>query len=307
MRVLITGVTGQDGSYLAEHLAAEGCEIYGMVRSWQHPRCDWIEQLVPGIQLVIGDLLDPVGLTHLIARVQPDEIYNLAAVTSPGERWSTNAHPLLAEVTGLGPINLVRATHDAAPTAHLVHASSSAIYDTRRYGLYGSAKRLAHEAVVGYRECHALHVSNAVLYSHTSPRQSDRFLIRRVVRHVVDVRRGRESSFIATNLVNSRDWGWAPDYVRALPLMARSTSGHDRDIRTGITHTVGDAVRSAAAHLNVEWSRVVASWPNTRLEYDCEPEVEATPRLQEPLGWQPRVSFDEMIQRLVEVEMRRDD
>lgn len=305
-RALITGITGQDGSYLAELLAAEGCEVFGVIRSTDHPRVPALRRLVPSATLVIGDLRDPLGLRSAVDWVRPNEIYNLAAVTTPGEGWTTGPTPLVGEVTALGAVNLLRVAAQLVPGVRFVQASSSAVYDPVRYGLYGVAKKMAHDAVIGFRERLGLHASNAVLFSHTSPRQSPQFLIRRIVRHVADVKRGRPSDFVMTSRRSRRDWGWAPDYVRALPLLARAAKPHDHDVRTGLMYPVYSVALLAATHLNVPVEAVTAGWPDDD-EHRASGEVVSTNSAMCDLPWEPNVNLADVVRTLADREMSEED
>jgi GDPmannose 4,6-dehydratase len=302
-RALITGVTGQDGSYLAEILAAEGVEVFGMIRDLGHPRREWIEALVPSLRLKLGDLRDPQGLERIIEETQPDEIYNLAAVTTPGEGWTAEPTPLVAEVTGLGVINLLRATQRQAPDARFVQASSSAVYDPRRYGLYGVAKKLAHDSVIGFRERYDVHTVNAILYSHTSPRQSSRYLIKRIVRHVVQVKTGVRSSFVMTNRTNRRDWGYARDYARALVALARTDYPFDHDVRTGMTYPAFAVAAIAASHLQVDLADVTADWPKEDTSPTLDEVLPGENVINPNFKWEPETSFAQLVRGLCDYEM----
>lgn len=305
-RALITGITGQDGSYLAEQLAAEGCEVFGLIRSTDHPRVPTLRRLVPSATLVVGDLRDPLGLRSALDYVRPGEIYNLAAVTTPGEGWTVGPTPLVGEVTGLGAVNLLRVTAQVVPDARFVQASSSAVYDPGRYGLYGVSKKLAHDAVVGFRERLGLHASNAVMFSHTSPRQSPSFLVRRIVRHVADVKRGRPSDFVMTSRRSRRDWGWAPDYVRALPALARTETPHDHDVRTAQTFPVYSVALLTAAHLDVPTSAITAGWPDQDQDR-ADGEVVSTHHALCDLPWVAGVGLAEVVRALADHEMSEED
>lgn len=303
MKVLITGVTGQDGSYLAEHLVATGSKVFGLVRSTEHHKSTWLKTLVPSIQLVVGDLLDQSSLERVLYDVQPDEMYNLAAVTSPGGSWGAHQPPLMAEVTALSVIRILDTLRITSPRTRLVHASSSAIYAAHKYGLYGAAKKFAHDVVSGYRDGYGLHASNAVFFSHTSPRQQNNFLIRMLIKHVVNVAAGRQSLFQVTNVSNKRDWGFAPDYVKALPMIARMSTPRDYDICTGKTHSVREVIDAACATVDISWRDVSHNWKsisyvssdvefpgNSLLTYDL-------------LGWSADTSFTDMIKLLVKAEL----
>lgn len=279
MRTLITGVTGQTGSYLAEQLLESGVEVFGVVRS-ARPAPD-------GVIRVSADLLDQASLEAVLRLVRPDVVYNLAAVTAPGGAWGTPQPPLLADVTALGPLRLLDAVLAVCPAARVVHASSSAIFDPHRYGLYGISKRFAHDAVAGARA--RMHTSNAVLYSHTSPRQDPRFLAPTIVRKL---RNGEK--LVLTDIRSRRDWGYAPDFARALALIATGPPG-DYPVATGELRTARDFAALAAAALGAEPDLVeVRQGPEAPAEHpaDLGP-IRA-------LGWQPTRRFADMVRVMAE-------
>lgn len=279
MRTLILGALGQDGSYLAEQLAADGHEVYGVSR-----------RPADGGRLLVGDLLDQDSLERALRVSRPDVVFNLAAVTSPGGAWGTFQPPLLAEVTALGVVKLLDAMYKVTPTARLVHASSSAVYDPHRYGLYGLSKRFSHDAVAGYRL--RLHASNAVLYSHTSPRQDRRFLAPTLCDRI-----GRGERVVLTDILGRRDWGWAPDYMRALPLIAAQDRPGDYDVATGRTRTVRDLVEAALAVTGRTWDEAVEvnQGPVAPVERPADPAP------LKALGWRPETRWPDMIRQMVEV------
>lgn len=279
MRALITGVTGQDGSYLAEQLLADGHEVYGLVRrtNAQTP-----------CRQVVGDLLDQDSLDRAVSEVSPDVVFNLAAVTAPGGGWGTAQPPLLTTVTGLGVLRLLDAMVKYAPESMLVHASSSAIYDLPRYGPYGAAKLFAHEAVVGYRN--VLRCSNAVLFSHTSPRQDPRFLARRICADAKLRAAGSPSELVLTDVWSRRDWGYAPDYMRAFRAIADLEPG-DYQICTGETHSVRDLVEVALEAAGIEWE--IGDTPRV-----VPDEINPGTHPVVP-GWKPETSFEDMVRELV--------
>jgi GDPmannose 4,6-dehydratase len=280
VKALILGCTGQDGFYLAEQLLDNGVEVHGVIRrpsAWPL-----------GVRLHPGDLLDQDSLERALRQARPDVVYNLAAVTSPGGAWGTPQPPLLAEVTGLGVTRLLDAMCKAAPDARLVHASSSAIYDPHRYGLYGIAKRFAHDAVVGYRE--RLHCSNAVLYSHTSPRQDPRFLAPTLCRRL---RNGER--VVLTDILGRRDWGYAPDYTRALPVIAAAEPG-DYPVGTGRTRTVRDLVSHALMVLGRGWDEAVEVNQGPVAPTERPADISAL----RALGWKPETRFGDMVRLMVE-------
>lgn len=291
MRVLILGVTGQDGSYLAEQLLGDGHEVWGMVR---RAGCH-----VPGVRVLTGDLLDQASLEQVLRAARPDEVYNLAAVTAPGGGWGTVQPPLLADVTAVGVVRLVEAMLRCAPGARLVHASSSAVYDPHRYGLYGASKLFAHQVVAGART--RLHASNAVLFSHTSPRQDARFLARRVTSTVGRAAAGHTARLTLGDVDSRRDWGYAPDYCRALALIARQDSPGDHVVATGVTHSVRDLAEAALAAAGLAWDDVVdvdhdAPRVPDEMHPDLQPDRLAAWRT---LNWKPEIGFMEMVELMV--------
>jgi GDPmannose 4,6-dehydratase len=279
MRALVLGVTGQDGSYLVEQLAADGYEVWGMARR---------PNATASVPLVYGDLLDQDSLEAALLTVRPDEIYNLAAVTSPGGAWGSPQPPLLAEVTGVGVVRLLEATLKCAPYARVVHASSSAVYDPHRYGLYGVAKAFAHEAVIGYRG--RLHCSNAVLFSHTSPRQDGRFLAPRICQAIA-----KGEPLTLGDVDSRRDWGSARDYCEALQLIAQADPG-EWMVATGRWHSVRDLVDAALTEAGKRWEDVVSIDPQLpRIPH----EVARQGGSVRELGWVPRTSFADMVAEMV--------
>ena len=286
MRALILGVTGQDGSYLAEQLLAAGDDVWGLVR---RPTT-----VTPGVRTVVGDLLDQPSLEAALRTSRPDEVYNLAAVTAPGGAWGTPQPPLLADVTALGVVRLLDAVLRVRPDARVVHASSSAVHDPHRYGLYGISKQFAHQAVIGYRS--RLHVSNAVLYSHTSPRQDRRFLAPTICATLARIRAGSTERLRLTDILGRRDWGYAPDYVRALPLIARHPAPADYAVATGQVRSVRDFAGIALDQAGLTWE--------TAVDVDQGPvaptEARADLTAVSALGWKPETRFAEMVRLMVE-------
>ena len=287
MRALILGGAGQDGSYLAGHLIAAGHQVFGLTHRPGLPPA-------PRVTYVHGNLLDQRSLERAIAECEPDEVYNLAAVTSPGGAWGQPNPPGLVDVTAAGVIRLLDAVVRVGTCVRVVHASSSAVYDPHRYGLYGIAKKFAHDAVVGYRT-RGLHVSNAVLYSHTSPRQDPRFLAPTICRKLRAISAGGTEKLVLTDTLGRRDWGHAGDYAAALPLIARHDDPGDYDVATGRTHSVGDFTDVALAALGLTWHRAVEVIQGIPAPAERPADTAA---LRE-LGWKPAVSFEAMVREMV--------
>ncbi len=286
MRVLILGATGQTGSYLAEQLAAAGHVVYGMTRGHGNQ--------VDGVSYIHGDLRHADQLKQAIVRACPDEVYNLAAVTAPGGAWGRPQPDGLADVTAVGVVRLLDVVAELAPNARVVHASSSAIYDPHRYGLYGIAKRFAHDAVIGYRS-QGMHASNAVLYSHTSPRQDSRFLAPTICRKLRAVRDGSTEKLTLTDTLGRRDWGHAADHAAALPLIARHDMPGDYDVATGRTNSVGEFTTAALAALGLTWQRAVDVIQG--IPAPAERPADVGPLWE--LGWKPPRSLAETVREMV--------
>jgi GDPmannose 4,6-dehydratase len=286
VKALILGVSGQDGSYLAEQLLAAGDDVWGLVR---RPTA-----VIPGVRTVAGDLLDQPSLEAALRTVRPDEVYNLAAVTAPGGAWGMPQPPLLADVTALGVTRLLDAVLRVRPDARVVHASSSAIYDPHRYGLYGISKYFAHQAVIGYRA--RLHVSNAVLYSHTSPRQDRRFLAPTICATLARIRAGSPERLRLTDILGRRDWGYAPDYVRALPLIARHPAPADYVIATGRVRSVRDFADVALDQAGLTWDAAVDVDQGPVAPTEARADLTAV----SALGWKPETRFGEMVRLMTE-------
>lgn len=291
MRALVIGPCGQDGSYLVEQLLEDDHEVYGLVRRFN---------ATTRARQVYGDLRDQESLERCLRSSRPDVVFNLAAVTAPGTGWGAPQPAGLLEVTGVGVVRLLDAMAAAASDARLVHASSSAIYDLPRYGPYGAAKRLAHDAVEGYRGL--LQCSNAVMFSHTSPRQDPRFLARRICTAVRQM--GPWSTDFAfrnttaagwlrlTDLESRRDWGYSPDYMRAFRMVADLDPG-DYQIATRETHSVRDLLVAAMAAAGIDWP--VGDTGPRAVPDEINPETHPVVP-----GWKPETSFEDLVRELVD-------
>jgi GDPmannose 4,6-dehydratase len=288
VRALVLGCLGQDGSYLTEQLLGDGHEVFGLTR---RPRAQ------SPARLILGDLLDQDSLEAALRECVPDVVFNLAAVTAPGQGWGMAQPPLLAEVTGLGVVRLLDAMVACAPNARLVHASSSAIYDLPRYGLYGIAKQFAHQAVQGYRK--RLHASNAVLFSHTSPRQDPRFLAPRICSTIARIAAGSTEKLVLGDVGSRRTWGYAPDYMRALPMIAARDTPGDWVISSDVTHSVRDLTNAALDAAGLSWDAAVTvdrdapRVPNEVLDQD------GWLVTAKNLGWRQEVDLTQMVKQMM--------
>lgn len=312
MRALITGITGQDGSYLAEHLTADGHEVWGLIRGQRNPRRPWIESLVPSVRLVEGDLLDQSSLQHALTESKPDVVFNLAAITYVGMSWQQPT--LMTEVTGLGCLRMLEAIRAVDPGIRFVQASSSEMFGAVREtpqtettpfaprSPYGVAKCFAHHTTVNYRESYGLHASTAIMFNHESPRRGEEFVTRKVTAAAARIAAGRQRELVLGNVEARRDWGWAPDYMRALPLLAALDQPDDVVLATGEDHSVWELCAAAFDAVGLAASRYVRTDPSLFRPADV-PELLGDPgKARNLLGWAPRVTFGEIVRRLVEAD-----
>jgi GDPmannose 4,6-dehydratase len=323
-RALITGITGQDGSYLAEHLLADGYDVWGLVRGQSNPRVPRVRELLADVRLVRGDLLDQGSLISAIERVQPDEVYNLAAISYVPMSWQQAE--LTGEVTGLGVLRVLEAIRvcsgiSASRTPgrgqiKFYQASSSEMFGQVRESPqteetsfhprspYGVAKAYGHFLTQNYRESYGMFAASGILFNHESPRRGSEFVTRKVTLGAAKAKLGLERQLRLGNLSASRDWGYAGDYVRAMRAMLSQDEPEDYVVGTGITHTVQDLVERAFAVVQLDWrDHVVCDAAFIRpAEVDqlCADASKARKRL----GWQPETSFEELVTMMVESDLR---
>ena len=312
---LITGVTGQDGSYLAELLLAKGYKVFGVVRRSSTTPYERIAHLVDKIELVSADLLDQTSLTDALEATQPDEIYNLAAQSFVQTSWTQPV--LTGEFTALGVTRMLEAMRKAAPKARFYQASSSEMYgkvqetpqreETSFYprSPYGVAKAYGHWITVNYRESFGLYAVSGILFNHESPRRGTEFVTRKVTDAVARIKLGLASEVRLGNLDARRDWGYAGDYVDAMWRMLQQPSPDDYVIGTGETWTVEQLVERAFACVDLDWRQ----YTKQDAKYFRPAEVDllvADPRkAREQLGWTPTVNFDRLVKMMVEADLAR--
>jgi GDPmannose 4,6-dehydratase len=292
VRVLITGVTGQDGSYLAEQLYGCGYEVFGLIRGQNNPRQEWIKKLVPSITLIEGDLLDQSSLYSALSIAMPDEIYNLAAISAPALGWK---QPILtAEVTGLGTLRLLEAMTVVSPQAHFLQASSLALH-----GPYGAAKTFAQAIVRDYRE-RGYHASDIVMGGHHSPRRGTEFISRKVTRAAAMISVGKQSSLALGPLDRVQDWGWAPNFTRAMREITRRTPD-TYVVSTGDPHSAKEWVQTAFECVNLDWQDYVVQDNAYRQPTDV-PTLTAQPDIR--LDWRPDRDFKGTIMAMVLADLQ---
>ena len=310
MKALITGCTGQDGYYLAGHLISQGVEVVGMVRGRPDAALAEFTAAHPRVGLVDGDLLDQSSLQYALKLTAPDVVYNLGAITFVGTSWQQPA--LMSEVTGLGVLRLLEAVRMVDPGIRVVHASSSEMFgevrETPQNELtpmnprspYGVAKAFAHHTAVNYRESYGLHVSTAIMFNHESPRRHPDFVTRKVTRAAARCRKDRSLGLVLGNMTSQRDWGWAPEYMTALPLIAALDEPDDFCIATGATHSVTELCQAAFEYAGLNYSQFVTSDPREFRPADVDLLCGDGRKAERVLGFVPQVGFEEIVRRMVE-------
>ena len=312
---LVTGVTGQDGSYLAEFLLAKGYEVYGVVRRTSHHSYERIEHILDRITVVAADLLDQHSLTEVIRTTRPDEVYNLAAQSFVPASWTQPV--LTGEFTALGVTRILEAVRLACPEARFYQASSSEMFgrvtetpqrETTPFyprSPYGVAKVYGHWITVNYRESYGLYAVSGILFNHESPRRGMEFVTRKVTDAVARIKLGLQDEVRLGNLDARRDWGYAGDYVDVMWRMLQQPEPRDYVVGTGISHSVRDLVEIAFQHVDLEWEAHVVVDPALLRPAEVEALVADPTRARVDLGWSPSVSFEEMIRMMVDADLKR--
>lgn len=322
-RALITGITGQDGSYLAEHLLAQGYEVYGLVRGQANPKRQQVEQLLPEVRIVEGDLLDQASLIGCMQRIQPDEVYNLAAISFVPLSW--NQPELTGEITGLGVLRMLEAirivtgatpSRKAADGIKFYQASSSEMFGKVRQSPqdehtpfyprspYGVAKVYGHYITVNYRESYGIFACSGILFNHESPRRGPEFVSRKVTLGAARIKLGKQARLAMGNLDSKRDWGFAGDYVRAMHLMLQQPQPDDYVIGTGAAHSVRDCVELAFRHAEMDWQQFVDVDQQLFRPAEVDHLLADASKARRVLGWEPRVSFAELVAMMVESDLK---
>jgi GDPmannose 4,6-dehydratase len=325
-RALITGITGQDGSYLAEYLLEQGYEVWGMVRGQENPKISATQALIPDLQLVGGDLLDQGSLISALETVQPDEVYNLGAISFVPVSWSQAE--LTAEVTGVGVLRMLEAVRivsgvgrfgasSGQSTIRFYQASSSEMFGKVRQtpqdeltpfhprSPYGVAKCYGHYITQNHRESYGLFAVSGILFNHESPRRGVEFVSRKITMSAARIKLGLDSELRLGNLDAQRDWGFAGDYVRAMHMMLQAPEAEDYVVGMGETRSVRELVELAFAAVDLDWEEYVRT--DSRFVRPAEVDVlKADPtKAREQLGWKPTVSFEELVQMMVDADLRQ--
>jgi GDPmannose 4,6-dehydratase len=313
-RALITGITGQDGSYLAELLLEQGYEVHGMVRRASTEKFDRIEHLRDRVTLHQGDLLDQRSLVDTLRAARPEEIYNLAAMSFVALSWVQPT--LTADFTGVGVTRMLEAVREACPEARFYQASSSEMFGKVREvpqsettplyprSPYGVAKVYGHFITINYRESYGLHATSGILFNHESPRRGLEFVTRKITWHAAAIKHGLRDKLALGNLDAKRDWGYAKDYVKAMWLMLQQDEPEDFVIATGKTHTVRECVEVAFDEAGLgDWERYVELDPQFLRPAEVDLLIGDPTKAKEQLGWVPETSFEELIRLMTRADL----
>jgi GDPmannose 4,6-dehydratase len=312
-KALVTGITGQDGSYLADLLLSQGYEVIGMVRRSSTVNFGRIESFQDRITLAHGDLLDQMSLLDIMREHEPDEVYNLAAQSFVPVSWKQPV--LTGEFTALGVTRMLEAVRTVVPKARFYQASSSEMFGkvqevpqnekTPFYprSPYGVAKVYGHWITVNYRESYDLFACSGILFNHESPRRGLEFVTRKVTHGAAQVKLGLADELRLGNLEARRDWGYAGDFVRAMWLMLQQDEPRDYVVGTGATHSVRELCQLAFGYLDLDWEEYVVVDPEFYRPAEVDLLVSDPTRVRKDLGWEPKVSFEELIQMMVEADM----
>lgn len=310
---LITGITGQDGSYLAEFLLSKGYTVIGMVRRTSTLNFHRLEHIQDKITLVPGDLGDQVSLIHILEEHKPEEVYNLAAQSFVQTSW--NQPVFTGDVTALGVTRLLDAIRFVNPNIRFYQASSSEMFgkvvevpqrETTPFyprSPYGVAKVYGHWITVNYRESYDMHASSGILFNHESPRRGLEFVTRKITYHVAQIKLGLAHELRLGNLDARRDWGFAGDYVKAMWLMLQQESPDDYVVATGETHSVEEFLVQAFGCVDLDWHDYVVQDPRFMRPAEVDLLVGDPTKAGQKLGWEPDVSFPQLVQMMVEADM----
>jgi GDPmannose 4,6-dehydratase len=303
-RALITGVTGQDGSYLAELLLERGYEVHGLSRSGSP---------IDAVHVHEGDLRDQASLAAVLEAARPDEVYNVAAASSVAASWEDPA--MTGEITGVGVARLLEAIRSTCPQARLFHASSNEIFGPTSGGPadettpiaprtpYGAAKAYAHHLVIAYREAYGLFCCNGILFNHDSPRRSEHFVTRKITLAAAAISLGQADELRLGTLDAQRDWGYAPDFVEAMWLMLQRERPEDYVLATGVAHSVHECVAIAFGHVGLDWRDHVELDDIFKRPAEAAALVGDASKARRELGWEPRTGFDAMIAQMVDHDL----
>ena len=314
----ITGMTGQDGPYLAKLLLEKDYKVYGLVKRYSNPNFGNMKFLgiENDIELVTGDITDENSMNHIIKSIKPNEFYNLAAQSFVGASWELNK--LTTEVNSIGPLNILNAIKTHSPITRYYQASTSEMYGNsngekqteatpfRPRSPYGVSKLYAYWITVNFRESYSLFAANGVLFNHESPLRGIEFVTRKVTDGVAKIKLGLKDKIVLGNLDAKRDWGYAGDFVEAMWKILQQEEPDDYVIATGIQYTIGELLEKSFEAVGIsDWQNYVESDPRFKRPAELHSLCGDPTKAREKLGWQPKTSFDEMIKMMVEADIKR--
>ena len=319
-KAFITGITGQDGSYLADLLLAKGYEVHGIIRrasTFNTSRIDhlYADPHINGVRMFLhyGDLSDSVNLVKLLYELRPDEIYHLGAQSHV--RVSFEIPEYTSDVTGVGTIRILEAISETGVRSRFYQASSSEMFGKvqavpQNEGTpfwprspYGVAKVFSYWATVNYRESYGLHASNGILFNHESPRRGETFVTRKISRAVAAIKHGLQSELFLGNLDAKRDWGYAPEYVEGMWRILQQDESNDFVLATGETHSVREFVEEAFAHVDLDWKEYVKHDPRYERPAEVDLLIGDASKAKKFLGWEPKVRFKKLVRIMVDADM----
>jgi len=319
-KALITGITGQDGSYLADLLLEKDYEVHGIIRrasTFNTARIDhlYADPHINGVRLFLhyGDLADSVNLVKLLYELKPEEIYHLGAQSHV--RVSFDIPEYTSDVTGVGTIRILEAIREVGLRSRFYQASSSEMFGKAQTvpqnektpfwprSPYGVAKVFSYWATVNYRESYDLQASNGILFNHESPRRGETFVTRKISRAVAAIKQGLQKELFLGNLEAKRDWGYAPEYVEAMWRILQQDSGDDFVIATGETHTVREFAEASFAHVDLDWEKYVKHDPRYERPAEVDLLIGDASKAKKVLGWEPKVRFKDLVRIMVDADM----
>ncbi len=313
-KALITGITGQDGSYLAELLLDKGYEVFGIVRRSSTETIERIEHIKDKVTFLQADLLDQAALTKALEEAAPDEIYNLAAQSFVPTSWSQPV--LTGQITGMGVTRMLEAVRQVTPKARFYQASSSEMFGKVREvpqsemtpfhprSPYAVAKTYGHHITVNYRESYGLFAASGILFNHESPRRGLEFVTRKITDGVARIKLGLADELRLGNLDSQRDWGFAGDYVQAMWLMMQQEEPDNFVISTGKTHSIKDFLDIAFAHVELDWAEYVKKDPRYLRPAEVDQLIGDSSKAKKILGWEPTVDFKSLVTMMVDADMK---
>ncbi len=316
-KAFITGLTGQDGSYMAEYLLDLGYQVFGLVRRTSTASDERINHILDKIVIVEGDLLDQHSLTHALKSVKPDEIYNFAAQSFIPASFTQPV--LTGEATALGVTRMLEAMRIASPKARFYQASSSEMFGKAQEvpqnertpfyprSPYGVAKVYGHWITINYREAYSLYAVSGIAFNHESPRRGIEFVTRKISRAVAKIKLRKQNKLVLGNLDAKRDWGFAKDYVEAMHLILQQAKPDDYVIGTGVSHSVRDFIKTAFNVVGIKnWQKHVETDPKFYRPAEVNALIADPTKIKKKLGWQPKTSFEELVKMMVESDLEKE-